>query len=428
MMRTSPRLAFIIGAAALFAGCGGSQQIGASGAMPQLPAVAAGDAKTKYEVVYDFAMVPDGSYPTGGLVDMGGTLYGATTDGGLSFCYYGYLGYCGTVFSITPSGKENVLYPFGSPPDGSIPQASLLDVDGTLYGTTAEGGSYTCGSSTYPYGCGTVFTIATSGMEKVLHSFGGRKDGLRPLASLINVNGTLYGTTEYGGASKRCRCGTIFSITPGGKERVLHSFGGTPDGAAPYGSLIEVNRALYGTTAAGGANGWGTVFTITLSGRENVLHSFGTGADGRGPSAALIDVGGTLYGTTTSGGNFTGCNGTDFCGTVFSITLRGREKVLHNFGGNGTDGAGPVAALIDLNGMLYGTTEYGGKNVCSSGGHCGTIFSITPRGTEKVLHNFGNGTDGIHPAAALTSVQGVLYSTTIGGGKHGYGTVFALSP
>ena len=106
-----------------------------------------------------------------------------------------------------------------------------------------------------------------------------------------------------------------------------------------------------------------------------MIHSFGNGTDGITPSAGLIDVRGTLYGTTIAGG-------ASGAGTVFSITPSGKEKVLYSFG-KGTDGAGPAASLIDVNGTLYGTTQYGGTYSCDSGGSCGTIFSITPSGTEK---------------------------------------------
>jgi len=156
-----------------------------------------------------------------------------------------------------------------------------------------------------------------------------------------------------------------------------------------------------------------------------VLHSFGKGKDGANPSAGLIDVGGTLYGTTSLGGARS-CNHTDACGTVFSITPSGTEKMLHHFAG-GTDGSDPAAPLIDVNGVLYGTTEYGGVHSCSGGG-CGTVFSITPSGKERVLHAFAAKPDGAEPVAGLVEVDGTLYGTTQVGGSSGYGTVFALTP
>ena len=61
-----------------------------------------------------------------------------------------------------------------------------------------------------------------------------------------------------------------------------------------------------------------------------------------------------------------------------------------------TDGTFPMTRLVPINGKLYGTTSYGGAYCPTrSRGGCGTVFSITTRGTEKVLHSFGNGSDGI---------------------------------
>ncbi len=56
---------------------------------------------------------------------------------------------------------------------------------------------------------GTIFSMTTDGTEKNLHVFGG-KDGSKPLAGLIDVNGIFYGTTEVGGVYN---VGTVFSIT-----------------------------------------------------------------------------------------------------------------------------------------------------------------------------------------------------------------------
>ncbi|MGC9993511.1 MAG: choice-of-anchor tandem repeat GloVer-containing protein [Candidatus Cybelea sp.] len=146
----------------------------------------------------------------------------------------------------------------------------------------------------------------------VLYSFkDGSGDGEYPQASLSNVNGSLYGTTYYGGADGR---GAVFSITPSGTETVFHSFkGGSGDGENPYAGLINVNGKLYGTTFGGGANGHGTVFAISTSGKETVLHGFGRSGDGSNPVAGLMNLKGTLYGTTYAGGANSG-------GTVFAIT------------------------------------------------------------------------------------------------------------
>jgi uncharacterized repeat protein (TIGR03803 family) len=373
-------------------------------------------------VLYSFGLPPDGNSPHAGLIDVQDTLYGTTAEGGAYGC--GTYNCGGTVFSVTTGGTEKVLHSFGELPDGNIPAASLIDVNGTLYGTTQAGGAYRQG---------TVFSITLDGAEKVLHSFGNGKDGAYPSAGLISIKGTLYGTTSEGGLNGS---GTVFSITTDGSENVLHSFAGGTDGAYPGAGLLYVDGTLYGTTLGGGVDnschrtppGCGTVFSIAPDGTENVLHSFGKGADGTLPLGSLVDVKRTLYGTTWYGGAYNACplgrrNG---CGTVFSITTGGTEEVLHSFG-QGTDGAYPVAGMIDVDGTLYGTTEEGG----ASGTHSyGTVFSITTGGTEKVVHNFGpsTGNDGFLPGAPLIDVKGTLYGTTVMGGAQDGGVVFALTP
>jgi uncharacterized repeat protein (TIGR03803 family) len=161
---------------------------------------------------------------------------------------------------VSTSGKEHVIYAFqANGSDGENPYASVITVEGKLYGTTQEGGTS---------GKGTVFEVSTSGKEQVLHSFTGGADGSTPLGGLIAVNGALYGPTAFGGVyGGACQqdpsgCGTIFKITTSGKKTTLYTFQGVPDGADPYATLIAVNKVLYGTTEGGGASNYGTVFKI----------------------------------------------------------------------------------------------------------------------------------------------------------------------
>lgn len=377
-------------------------------------------SRPAYDLLYSFKGGNDGRDPHAGpLINVNGTLYGTTEYGG-GTCYHRCFG--GTVYAITPSGSETVLHSFedGSQ-DGKNPRAGVIDVDGALYGTTVHGGVASC------Y-CGTVFEVTLSGAEIVLHSFTGAPDGFGPEYGLLDVNGTLYGTTASGGAHGD---GTVFAITTSGKETVLHSFAGEPDGADPKASLTNVNGTLYGTTYSGGANcspsgGCGTVFTITKSGRETVLYSFkGGSGDGEHPTqSALVDVNGTLYGTSKRGG-------ADNRGTVFSITRSGKETVLHSFGGP-EDGVYPYGGLIDVNGTLYGETSNGGSVSCGvryrNVHGCGTVFKITTSGKETVLHSFGAPKDGKYPYAGLIFVNGRLYGTTTAGGRRNAGTVFSLLP
>jgi uncharacterized repeat protein (TIGR03803 family) len=305
---------------------------------------------------------PDGSLPWSILLADSGTLYGET--------YYGGSGH-GVVFSVTTSGAETTLYSFTGGTDGSNPMGGLIAVNGTLYGTTNQGGGSGCSDSS-SVGCGTVFSISPSGSESVLYRFTGNPDGANPgSAPLLDVNGTLYGTTMWGGAHGK---GTVFTVTTSGSEKVLHSFGSGSDGFIPFAPLINVGGTLYGTTQAGGAHGKGTVFSISKSGSEKVLYSFAGAPDGEEPDGGLIYRNGMFYGTTLIGGA-SGCiYGT--CGTIYSLSPSGSERVLHRFAA-GSDGALPNGAFVDLKGTLYSTTVHGGGTGCSNTG-CGTVFALTP--------------------------------------------------
>lgn len=389
---------------------------GALAAVVGLHISAAEAAKAKEKVVYSFCSqtnCTDGSTPYANLIDVNGTLYGTTLAGGAN-CIS--LGGCGTVFSLDlMTGGEKVVYSFCSQQsctDGASPAAGLLNVNGTLYGVTQSGGSDNLG---------TVFSIdLATGAETVVHSFTGyRNDGEDPQGSLIDVGGTLYGTTFLGGNTD---WGTVFSVDAAtGAETIVYSFGATPtDGANPSASLLAKHHTLYGTTSSGGAYSSGTVFSYNLTTDAEVLYSFCSQMgcpDGNSPLASLIDVKGALYSTTPDGGAHN--NG----GTVFSLDPKTfTESVLYSFG-NGTDGRSPDANLIDLKGIFYGTTSAGGLH-----GY-GTVFSLDPAArTEKVLHSFGAEPDGISPNAGLLNVKGKLFGTAPYGGAYGSGTVFEIKP
>jgi uncharacterized repeat protein (TIGR03803 family) len=198
----------------------------------------------------------------------------------------------------------------------------LVYVGGTLYGTTNSGGSYDCNDSTFYYGCGTVYSLSTGGREKVLHVFT-IGDGAIVDSGLIDVKGTLYGTTRKGGAGYG---GTVFSVSTDGSERVVHNFHHTGVSQEPVSGLINVNGMLYGGTSYRD----GTAFAVTTLGAFNTLYRFKGGSDAADPSGRLVDVDGTLYGLSNGGDacasryNYSGS-----CGTVYSLTRKGAEKVLY---------------------------------------------------------------------------------------------------
>jgi uncharacterized repeat protein (TIGR03803 family) len=162
---------------------------------------------------------------------------------------------------------------------------------------------------------------------------------------------------------------------------------------------------------------------------EKVLHEFNpNGKGGANPSASLIfDASSDLCGTANEFGIHNS-------GTAFKLIPaeggRWSESVLHPFNaGNGKDGSDPQAGLIsDAAGNLYGTTVGGGTH----GG--GVVFELSPTAgggwKETVLHDFSHyGKDGSYPWAGLVrDAAGNLYGTTSFGGTFDWGTVFELSP
>jgi uncharacterized repeat protein (TIGR03803 family) len=367
-------------------------------------------------VLHRFRKPVDGAFPRGSLVALNGTLFGLSQGEG-----FPHPRSLGTVYEILPSGDERVIYTFKGlstkgGADGAYPDGDLLNVGGTFYGLTSGGGVGGCFSND---GCGTVFKVTPAGDETVLYRFKGGTDAANPYASLIEINGTLYGTTVYGGTYNK---GTVFSVTTSGSEAVLYSFGGKQsDGESPGTNLTNVGGVLYGTTAGGGSSNNGTVFSLTTSGDERVIYSFGGGADGSFPYAGLLYAGGVLYGDTSEGGS-------SGKGTVFAVTLKGAEKIVHSFKGSPTDGETPISTLIESQGKLYGVTYYGGHiEKCEDQPGCGVIYEITAAGAERVVHSFIP-KEGSMPQASLLDIAGVLYGTaSSGGGGNAVGTVFAFT-
>jgi uncharacterized repeat protein (TIGR03803 family) len=269
---------------------------------------------SNFRTLYEFKGTPDGAFPLAGLAAARGTLYGTTYAGGADGD--------GTVFSVTADGKEKVLHSFSVPegsrgPDGGNPAAGLILARGLLYGTTEFGGTGEVG---------TVFGMSKTGVEKMIYSFSGISPSPRnPVAGLIAIGKALYGTSYSGGTDLY---GSVFSVhTDGTDERVLHSFTNGVDGANPAANLIYVNRRFYGTTTGGDSYGYGTIFSIGKSGDEQILHNFGVHYtyDGYRPVAGLLDIGNTLYGTTEEGGiSEPSCRGSgpdcDW-GTIFALRL-----------------------------------------------------------------------------------------------------------
>jgi uncharacterized repeat protein (TIGR03803 family) len=162
----------------------------------------------KLTTLYSFTGGADGASPSASLIlDSAGNLYSTAFSGGNDAGD-------GTLFEwIKSTGKLDVLYTFCSQPgcsDGENPsEAVVKDSQGRFYGTTFAGG----GSSND----GIVWEFA-DGKLTVLHSFVGT-DGSYPSGGslLLDSDGTLYGTTPDGGNLSLCYnqgCGVIFKLTP----------------------------------------------------------------------------------------------------------------------------------------------------------------------------------------------------------------------
>ena len=352
---------------------------------------------SNFTLLHSFAGASsDGADPYHILIQAGdGNFYGSTLSGGSSNG--------GSIYEITPSGTESLFYSFAGMPWAGLMQGS----DGNFYGTTASGGTS---------GHGTVFKLTPGGTGTVLYSFPAGSS--EPYCGLIQgSDGNFYGTTGANGTSDD---GTVFKITPGGTESVLHVFPKTgTDGEIPYAGLIQGSDGnFYGTTYFGGSHGFGTVFKVTPGGTEAVLYSFAGGSDGEHPYAGVIQGSdGNFYGTTYQGG-------TSGYGTVFKVTPGGTETVLYSFAGGSSDGANPEAGLTQgSDGNFYGNTYLGGAD------NLGTVFELTPGGTETVLHAFAGGvSDGANPSANLVqSSDGTLYGSTGAGGTGGDGTFFEVA-
>jgi uncharacterized repeat protein (TIGR03803 family) len=365
---------------------------------------------------------PDGANPWFGTLVQGrdGNFYGTTNYGGANNA--------GTVFKMTPAGALTTLYNFCSQPncaDGEFPQSIglVMGTDGNFYGGTIYGGTNCAVQSD----CSTLFKITPEGQLTTLDTLClqnlGCTEGVYPNTMILGTDGNFYGTTGGGGTSEQGGGGTVFKMTPEGTITYLHSFCQQPscaDGDSPLAPLVQAdNGNFYGTTWLGGTGG--TIFEITPAGKFTLLSTF-TRSTGTNPYAPLVQGrDGNFYGTVNSDG-------------IFKMTPNGKVTSLYTFCSlaNCADGELPYAGLIQAtDGNFFGTTSKGGA---TGGG--GTIFEITPTGTLTTLYSFcsqTNCTDGAGPLAGLLqATNGTFYGTTTYGGTvtcsfSQCGNVFSLS-
>lgn len=360
-------------------------------ALVSIVSVASTAAHAQFSVLYDFGSHSSDPYnPTNsGIVAQGrdGNLYSTAENGGTNGV--------GAVFNITPSGTLNVLYNFDGT-HGSQPLGGLtLGTDGNFYGTTSSGGAN---------GYGVIFRVTPSGSLSVLYSFANGTDGATPYAPPVQgTDGNWYGTTGAGGTNG---VGTVYKLASSGKFTPLYQFDYT-HGAEPRDPLVQgTDGNFYGTTLYGDASEIGVVFKITPAGKLTVLYNFDE-THGANPIDPLIQGSdGNFYGTTLGGGTFS-------AGVVFKITPSGKLTVLYNMNG-GSDGEGPEGGLVQAtDGNFYGV-----NSVPQGGGNSGTLFKLTPKGSNfTVLHSFSGGSDGSSPQVTpFQHTNGVVYGDTNLGG------------
>jgi uncharacterized repeat protein (TIGR03803 family) len=408
---------------------------------------------TDFQVVHAFNGGKDGDSPDGALAADGvGNLYGTTFGDGGNAPGKKCPKSCGNAYALQ-GGDLQSIFAFDGGKTGSFPEGRLLFYQGSLYGTTSSGGnnrSTACGiSGDKPLTCGTLYKLTPDGAETLLYSFCnvGKycKDGELPFAGVVtDDSGNLYGTAAYGGGNSS---GVVYKLSPQGVYSQLYSFcskDNCHDGAGPFGGVIRDQAGnLYGTTVGGGSGkgckdkyivGCGTIFRLSPDGTETVLYSFcsqASCADGGYPQGSLLlDGAGNLFGTASIGGGSNCADpGGPGCGVIFELTASGNFMVLYSFQ-SGADGAHPLADLIaDGQGNLYGTTAEGGGHRCFPyRDGCGTVFELSPSGTETVLHIFCSQkhcSDGQQPRAGLVLQGNYLYGTTFYGGV-GLGTLFKV--
>jgi hypothetical protein len=403
-------------------------------------------------VLCDFGVhIEDPSLPQQmGLMADGqdGYIYGTSSSGGKNGVFVNQ----GTIFRFsTSTGKVDVLYAFDMLDHGFNPMGGLTRAaDGTLYGTTYQGGRFHFllnGKDTLGFGVGVLFKFKpdpafTAGgqiVPELLHVFrNGNMTGMKqtqckdlpvkhcffspqqrlnaaagyPLSAPVQAsNGEFYGVASKG---MNYATGILYKAQPSSDGLGITALcvGGAifPDDAEPTDQEL-VDRCMF--------RGDRGILPVSLTAHPTLPE---------------------LYGTTTGG-----APGAPY-GTVFKATLGGLVTVLKNFK-DPTEGSQPFGVIIASDRKLYGTTRYGGLigGGLPSGG--GVVYRISPLPTSgfiaasdfEVIRRLNGTTDGGGPVSQLVDVpriitdpttgqkqeRPVLYGTASGGGEN-RGVIFRI--
>lgn len=393
--------------------------------------------------------VPDpGSRATTGLVELpSGAFLGTAAQGGLADY--------GTIFEFTPGGapirRANFTGENGYSPDGVL----VIGADGKYYGTTPAGGKGDRGVAyrvsatgvfekladfstilsadpTYPSGrlargadgnfygtCssysqsspGSIYKLTSANKLVVIAKFDGA-NGRYPSDGLVSLDDTTFlGVATDGGAND---LGVVYKVTTGGTITKLTDFTG-PNGKHPVGALVKgTDGNFYGTTQTGGTSDAGTVFKVTPAGVVTPVASFDL-PNGHTPQGALVEISGTFYGMT----KFGGANNE---GVVFKVTPGDASPAISKIADLGEAvGRNALGGLIVKNGMLYGTTSYGGAS------DAGTIIEVTTGGTLTKVADLGSAAGKALAGGVISGPGGLLYGAATFDGAKGAGTLFSLS-
>jgi uncharacterized repeat protein (TIGR03803 family) len=247
----------------------------------------------KYKTMHEFKG-SDGAGPVGTQVlDSAGDLYGLTFGGGTN--------YNGTFYEITAAGTEQVLYSFGNAPDGTQPGWGLVSYGGAYYGVTIGGGANDCNNG----GCGTVFKVTHSGKETVLYNFTGGSDGQNPYEIVGTYEGNLYGLSRN--ASNVVVA--VFEINSAGNFSIAYNGSYVSQIAwIIMGADGSLYASASGGDSSCEPNGCGQILKLTPTGGGNgavtVLQQF----DWTNGATLNVEEGfllhdGLLYGSTQYGGS-----------------------------------------------------------------------------------------------------------------------------
>jgi uncharacterized repeat protein (TIGR03803 family) len=322
---------------------------------------------------------PNGYFPLGGVLPLGGFLYGTTRYGGTDTP----LGF-GSVFKIDLGTEAFETIGTFTDTNGSYPSCRLIFNGNRLYGTTPEGGAG---------GVGTVFSLDLgSGSLETLWSANGEGLPFGPVDELVANGSTLLGLTTEGGAYGK---GALFEFDPVSQTLVVRASFGGPTGGGPHG-LLHLGPYFYGATSAL-LSGNGTIFKFDPA--TNSSATVSTLANvGNTVTAGLVTDGSYLYGSTSSGT-------TTGYGAAFRTSLTdGSTTVLASF--DGTNVRVPSGAMTLVGTFLYGSSLFGGVN------NGGKIFKIdTATGEVFTVHSFVN-SEGVQPNGGLLLSGNYLFGTT----------------